>query len=146
MLLRRNGIFINDRSNKGRVNVNQNIVEDARKRIKARKNSYCYYPVNLINKGNEQIFLYADKRFVSINSEDIPDFMNELVRCEAERNENLFYYTFVSEKGNEIDFWLNTLNDFIIFFGEEKKEIIEDFINGKNLEEKNGTLVKSIVR
>lgn len=89
------------------------------------KEFYEFYPINIFNASNSQMFIYANA--IQIDSND-PEFLQKIAERQIDRNYSL--YEHIKHPKNAVaDFWWDINGDYFIFFGEEKKEIIEYFIN-----------------
>lgn len=94
------------------------------------KDNYVFYPVDIYNQKNEQMFIYANSLLIKDE-----DYINKLAKEIIDKNLSLWeainYSIGKRVSFEELnDFWWSIDNDYFVFFGENKKEIINYFIYG----------------
>ena len=107
----------------------ENEINQSRNRMMAKRRQYRFYPIDIYDLNRNQMFIYADKKIIELNSEYIPGYEKALAKCEIDNNTELWNYVHYGEQADDREFWLDAHQDFIVFFGEEKKSVIYEYIN-----------------
>lgn len=109
----------------GQFEYEGNSVPISRMFIEYYKDEYQFYPIDIYNNNNEQMYFY----FNSILLKDKPqNYLYNLAKKILARNYSLWNY--INNSGDNIttDFWWELNGDYFIFFGDKKIELIEYFI------------------
>ncbi len=113
----------------GQFEYEGNAIPISRMFIEYYKEDYLFYPTQIFNKDGNQMYIYANSNLVNDKIKENPNFISNLAKCDIERNLTLWEY--INKKSEECfyDFWWNIEGDYLIIFGEDKKELINLFIN-----------------
>ena len=106
-----------------------NAVPISRMFIEYNKDSYSFYPIDIYNKDKKQMFIFINKEIIDEKLINNPNYLIELANHCVSRNFSLWEYINKETKDLHYNFWWNIESDYFIFFGEEKKNIINYFIN-----------------
>ena len=107
----------------GQFEFEGNTIPISRMVIEYYKKDYVFYPINIVSKNNEQLFIYIDS--VALNSfEDgyIYNYVDYLIK-----NNYSLWEAINGESTN--NFWWDIQNNMFIFLGKEKEDIIKYFID-----------------
>ena len=113
----------------GQFEYEGNAIPISRMFIEYYNNDYVFYPIQIFNPNDEQMYVYANSNLVNEKLKDNPDFISNLAEYNIENNFSLWDYINNNLKECLYDFWWDIEGDYLIFFGEEKKEIINYFID-----------------
>lgn len=110
------------------IQYDENSISESSMSIEYYKNDYTFYPIPVFNKNNQQMYIYANKNTIDNKLKENPNFLSRLAKYNISLNTTLQDYI---NNPNDCfyDFWWNTEINYFIFFGEEKKQIVEAFIN-----------------
>ena len=111
----------------GKFEYEGNTIPISRMFMEYYKDKYIFYPVNVFNQNNEQMYIYANSD--KVREKHMDNYMNLLAYSEISRNFSLWEYINHTKDNCLYDLWWNVESDYLIFFGDEKKEIINYFIN-----------------
>ena len=102
-----------------------NAIPFSRMYIEYHREEYEFIPLNVYSKNGEQLFIFISREELK----DRPDNYLELLVDYVDLRQYSFYeYINYPEKANT-NFWWDIGSHFMLFFGEEKKKIIEYFID-----------------
>lgn len=106
-----------------------NAIPISRMHIEYYKESYYFYPTQIFNKDGKQMYIYANGNLINDKLKENPNFIYSLAKFNIDRNFSL--WEFINKNSDEClyDFWWNINGDYLILFGEDKKELINLFIN-----------------
>ncbi len=111
----------------GKFEFEGNRIPLLRMMIELNKDEYMFYPLPIFNANNEQMIFYANFEDKSDESKNIETAM-EIVLNNIERNYTL--YTHIKKpKEATNNFWWDIQNNYMIFFGKEKIDVINYFID-----------------
>lgn len=110
----------------GKIEFEGNAVPISRMIIEYYKENYEFYPINIYNQKNEQMYFYANSSIIKDKPEG---FLGTLANDIINVNFTLYEYINYTDKERLNDFWWSLEGDYFIFFGENKKEIINYFID-----------------
>lgn len=113
----------------GKFEYEGNAIPISRMFIEYYKENYLFYSTNIFNKTDEEMFIYANSNLVNDRLKQNPNFILDLAKYNINKNYSLNKYINDNKEECFCDFWRDIESDYFIFFGEEKKEIIEYFIN-----------------
>ncbi len=85
--------------------------------------NYVYQPLNVFSKNGKQMYVFYDSN--SITEEEI----EKIIQRKIEINYSLYSYINYPDEEFYSDFWWDINSAYMIFFGEEKKDLIEYFLN-----------------
>ncbi len=102
---------------------------------------YRFYSAEINSKANEEMFIYASKEFINKISEN--RFYNEMVKKNIERERTIEKYINSFPDECLCDFWWNIDENYFIVFGEEKVELINNFIR---MQYKKGGIRKKVTK
>jgi len=105
-----------------------NTIPISRMFIEYYKEDYCFYSTNIYNRNNEEMYIYANSEIVKEKLNNNPNYIVSLANYNIDRNYTLWQYINKDIKDCKNDFWWNIEGDYFIFFGENKKELINYFI------------------
>lgn len=109
----------------GKYEFEGNAIPISRMFIEYNKDFYEFVPVDIYNKNGNQMFLYINTYLLlAKDSESI----HKMAEKQINKNYSLYEYINHPEEAS-CDFWWDIQGDYFIFFGEEKKELVEYFIN-----------------
>lgn len=113
----------------GQFEYEGNAIPVSRMFIEYYKEYYYFYRTQIFDKDGKQMYIYANGNLVNDKLKENQNFISILAKFNIERNYSLWEY--VNENPEEClyDFWWNIDGDYLIFFGEDKKELINLFIN-----------------
>lgn len=109
----------------GQIEYEGNAIPISRMYIEYFLDKYIFYPTEIFNANNERMYIYVNGEMVEKNDIDL----NKLAKNRINDNYTLYEYLHYPNKEYVNDFWWNIHGDYFIFFGEEKKELINYFIN-----------------
>ena len=112
----------------GRLEFEGNAIPISRMVIEYCRDDYIFLPMNVYNKNEEQLYVFINKQWLKIKTK------KELFKIlySTIYNSPKFYTLreFIDDTNNcSTNFWWNLDADYMLFFGEEKKEIINYFID-----------------
>ena len=108
----------------GKIEYEGNTIPLSRMLIEYNIDKYKFYYIDLFNNSWEQMIVYA-------NSEQVDEIdWHEFGLSLIERDYSVYKHIHNSGSENENNFWWSVDNDYFVFFGEEKKELINAFITG----------------
>lgn len=106
-----------------------NSISFSRMFIEYYKEDYCFYPTQIFTKEGKQMYIYANANILSDKLKENSNFIFSLASSIIERSLSLWEY--VNKKSEECiyDFWWDIESNYLILFGEDKKEMFDLFIN-----------------
>jgi len=106
-----------------------NIIPISRMIIEFNKDDYKFYNTGIYNKNNEEMYIYINCKIVESKLLNSVNYINNLTKYNIDRNYSL--WQFINKESNECinDFWWNVEEDYFIIFGEDKKDVINFFID-----------------
>ena len=111
---------------------NKNDISRSVDRIIVNNKLYDYFTFpEYVNSSGEELIVYGPKIFIK----HITKIIKELVL-----NNKHGLYEYMRGDGQDVDFWWDLGNDFYVFFGEEKKrliEIVQDYLIGNSHYDEN---------
>ena len=113
----------------GKFEYEGNAIPISRMFIEYYKEDYYFYPTQIFNKNNNQMYIYANSTLVNDKLKENPHFIYNLARFNIDRNFSLWEYIKHNPEECLYDFWWNIEGDYLILFGEDKKDLINLFIN-----------------
>ena len=107
------------------------------------RNEYEFIPMNVYNKNKEQLYIFFNKEVLKDQREG---FLQGLFEYIYSRECSL--YDYINNPDNcSTNFWWSIDSDYMLFFGEEKKEIIKYFIDAcYNRDGKEEGIKKKLVK
>lgn len=109
----------------GRVEYEGNTIPLSRMIIEYNKDKYQFYPIDIFNNNKEQMIIYAN----SEQTDEIVDWEKFGMNL-IDKNYSMHEHIGNPENENGNNFWWSVDNDYFVFFGEDKKELINYFISG----------------
>jgi len=113
----------------GQFEYEGNAIPISRMFIEYYKEDYYFYPTQIFNKDNNQMYIYANSNLVNDKLKENPNFIYNLAKFNIDRNFSLWEYKNKDSEECLYDFWWNIEADYLILFGENKKDLINLFIN-----------------
>lgn len=113
----------------GQFEYEGNAIPISRMFIEYYKEDYDFYPTQIINKDGDQMYIYANSNLVNDKLKENTNFISNLARFDIDQNFSLWEYINKNLEECHYDFWWNIEGDYLIIFGEDKKELINLFIN-----------------
>lgn len=113
----------------GQVEYEGNAIPISRMFIEYYNNDYVFYPIDIFNINGEQMYIYVNSRVVNEKNKINSNFMNDLARYNIKKNFSLRDYINNDSSNCLYDFWWDIEGDYFIFFGIDKIQIINYFIN-----------------
>lgn len=113
----------------GQFEYEGNTIPISRMFIEYYKEDYYFYPTQIFNKDGNQMHIYANGNIVNDKLKENPNFISSLAKFNIERNFSLWEYINKDSEECLYDFWWNIEADYLILFGEDKKDLINLFIN-----------------
>ena len=113
----------------GQFEYEGNAIPISRMFIEYYKEDYYFYPTQIFNKDNNQMYIYANSNLVNDKLKENTHFIYNLGKFNIERNFSLWEYINHNPEECLYDFWWNIEGDYLILFGEDKKDLINLFIN-----------------
>ncbi len=113
----------------GQFEYEGNAIPISRMFIEYYKEDYYFYPTQIFNKEGNQMYIYANSSIVKDKLKQNPNFISNLAKYNIERNFSLYEYINKNSEECLYDFWWNIAADYLIVFGEDKKELTKLFIN-----------------
>lgn len=107
----------------GQFEYEGNLVPISRMFIEYYKDEYEFIPIDIYNINQEKMYFYFNKTLLESKKES---YLYELAKTILERDFSLWDH--INKNSNEIDFWWNLNEDYFIFFGDKKIELINYFI------------------
>ena len=104
----------------GKFEYEGNAIPLSRMYIEYFRDNYEFRYFDMYDANGSQMMAYCSK---DSNLEEIPKYL-------FDRNYSFYEHVKYPNKERDNDFWWNISGDYFIFFGEEKKELINYFING----------------
>ena len=89
------------------------------------RDDYEFFPMNIYNKNQEQLFLFFNKEILKTKGEE---FLQRLYEYLYDRDYSFYEYMNHPDRC-DTNLWWSIDSDFMLFFGEEKKDIIQYFID-----------------
>lgn len=130
-----NGLIDNNGKNKiinleymGQFEYEGNAIPISRMFIEYYKENYYFYPTEIFNKEEKQMYVFANSNLINEKIKQNPNFITDLSNFNINRNYSLWEYINKPSKECLYDFWWNIEGDYFILFGEENKKIISFFI------------------
>lgn len=108
----------------GQFEYEGNAVPISRMFIEYYKDEYVYYPIDIYNKNNEQMYFYFNKTLLENKPKS---YLYNIAKKILERDFSLWKYI-NNTKEDYADFWQDLDVDYFIFFGKEKIDLINYFI------------------
>ena len=109
----------------GKIQYEGNAVAISRLIIEYFREDYEFIPMNVYNKNNEELFIFIDKVALKEHEEVT---LQKLYEWLYERVYSLYDHINGRDNGN-INFWWSLDSNYMLFFGEEKIEIINYFLD-----------------
>lgn len=113
----------------GQFEYEGNAIPISRMFIEYYKEDYYFYPAQIFNKDGNQMYIYANINLINDKLKENPNFISSLAKFNIERNFSLWEYINKDSEECLYDFWWNIEADYLILFGENKKDLINLFIN-----------------
>lgn len=113
----------------GQFEYEGNVISVSRMFIEYYKDDYCFYPTQIFNRLGEQLYVYANSTLVNEQLGKNQNYISYLAQLNIERNFSLWDYVNKNPKECLYDFWWNVESDYFILFGEEKKDLVNYFID-----------------
>ena len=108
----------------GQFEFEGNSVPISRMFIEYYKDEYKYYPIDIYNKNNEQMYFYFNKTLL-VNKPK--NYLYSIAKKILERDFSLWEHI-NKASNNSTNFWWDLNGDYFIFFGKEKIDLINYFI------------------
>lgn len=115
-----------DLSYMGSFEYEGNTVPVSRMYIEMQKDDYCFYPINKFDANGKQMFYYFNSKLLEGKDET---FLEHVATRDVDRNYSLWEYMNYPDREYVCNFWWNLDSDYFVFFGEEKKDLINYFID-----------------
>jgi len=112
----------------GKFEYEGNAIPISRMFIEYYKNDYHFYPTDIYSKNGEQMYIYINSTKINERLKDNPNFISNLAKFNIDRNLSLWEYIKYDRENCLCNFWWDIKSDYLIFFGEEKIDIINYFI------------------
>jgi len=109
----------------GKFEFEGNSVPISRMFIEYYKDDYMFIPLDIYNKNNEQMYFYFNKTILENKPKS---YLYNIAKRILERDFSLWEYINKEINKDSIDFWWDLTGDYFIFFGKEKIELINYFI------------------
>lgn len=90
------------------------------------KDGYYFYPIDKFDVNGNQMFYYFNSKLLVRKDET---FLEHISTRDVERNYSLWEYMNYTDREYVCNFWWNLESDYFVFFGEEKKDLSNYFIN-----------------
>ncbi len=113
----------------GQIEYEGNAISISRMFMEYYKEDYFFYPTQIFNKDGKQMYIFANSILVNEKLKNNPNFISNFANNNIKYNFSLWEYINKYSKDCTYDFWWNIETDYLIIFGEEKKELINYFIN-----------------
>lgn len=113
----------------GQFEYEGNTIPISRMFIEYYREDYYFYPTQIFNKDGNQMYIYANGNIVNDKLKENPNFISSLAKFNIEQNFSLWEYINKDSEECLYDFWWNIEADYLILFGEDKKDLINLFIN-----------------
>lgn len=113
----------------GQFEYEGNTIPISRMFIEYYKEDYHFYPTQIFNKYGDEMYIYANGNLINDKLKENPNFISNLVKLNIDKNFSLWEYINKNIEECLYDFWWNIEGDYFIIFGEEKKELINLFID-----------------
>ena len=113
----------------GQYEYEGNAIPISRMFIEYYKEKYEFYPTDIYNKNNEQMYVFVNRDLINEGLDSNPNYIADLVKHDIDKNMSLWEHINHKVEESRYDFWWNIEADYLIFFGDAKKEIINYFIN-----------------
>lgn len=113
----------------GQFEYEGNTISILRMLIEYNRDKYNYYPVNIYDKNGSQMIFFGNFNEVVDNDKKLSDFILKKANFNIKGNYSLYEYINHSNEDYVRNFWWNIQSNYMIFFGQEKKPLIEYFIN-----------------
>ena len=113
----------------GQFEYEGNTIPISRMFIEYYKEDYYFYPTQIFNKDGNQMYIYANGSLVNDKLKENQNFISSLAKFNIERNFSLWEYINKNSEECLYNFWWNIEGDYLILFGEDKKDLINLFIN-----------------
>lgn len=113
----------------GQFEYEGNTIPISRMFIEYYKEYYYFYPTQIFTKDGNQMYIYANGNLVNDKLKENQNFISSLAKFNIERNFSLWEYINKNSEDCLYDFWWNIEGDYLILFGEDKKDLINLFIN-----------------
>lgn len=108
----------------GQFEYETNTILILRMLMEYRRNEYQFYPLDIFNKNDEQMIMFA------ILEEDADlSCLSQVAWSDIDKNYSL--YRHINHPNEEFgnDFWWNINHNYMIFFGKEKIDLINYFLD-----------------
>lgn len=113
----------------GQVEYEGNAIPISRMFIEYYKDDYYFYPTQIFNKEGHQMYIYANSNIVNDKLKENPNLISDLAKSKIDENYSLWEFINKNQEECLYDFWWDIEGDYLILFGENKKELISLFIN-----------------
>lgn len=97
----------------------------SRANIEYFKEEYKFYPIDIFNKNNEQMFIYANSTWIE---KDKQNNLNNIVEF-CSNMSYLFWREMQPDEEPSFNFWWDIDNNLFIFYGKERQALINKFID-----------------
>ena len=97
---------------------------DSMMRIENSRLEYDFFPMNIYDKDNKQLYIYFNKEILKEKREDYLQRLFEYIYLKEDTLSLFYYINGLNDYNKGTNFWWNVTSDYILFFGEEKKEKI----------------------
>lgn len=108
----------------GKFEFEGNSVHISRMFIEYYKDDYMYFPIDIYNKNNEQMYFYFNKTLLENKSKS---YLYNVAKQILERDFSLWEHI-NKNSCDSTDLWWDLNGDYFIFFGDKKIELINYFI------------------
>lgn len=112
----------------GKFEYEGNSIPISRMFIEYYKDEYQFYETEIFSQNNERLYIFANSEIISHHQESNPNFIETLAKRNIDRNISIWDYIHHKKEDCLYDFWWNVEADYFMFFGEDKKDIINYFI------------------
>lgn len=113
----------------GQFEYEGNTIPVSRMFIEYNKDNYCFYPTQIFDKDGKQMYVYINSDLVNKELVTNPNFISDLANFDINKNISLWNYIYNDLENCPYNFWWNVEGNYFIIFGEEKKNIINLFID-----------------
>ena len=118
-----------DLSYMGQFEFEGNAIPISRMFMELEKDNYQFYPISKFDSTGNQMYFYFNSKKLKELGKDI-QYLEELADRIANREYSLYEYMKYSNGDYVHNFWWDIRSGYFIFFGQEKKDLINYFIDG----------------
>ena len=127
----------------GKYEYEGNAIPVSRMTMEYNKDNYVFYPFDIYSNDNQQLFAYLDMEKIKIKQMEDPNYLDNLIKHYFDTEYFLPAYIYHNPEERHSDFWWDLNRDLFLFYGEEKKAVIEYFINRCNERDGSREMIKA---